>query len=106
MPRLAVFGAALAPALFSIETPAFAAEPGILPHRAVYTLQLAEARDGGSILGAKGRIEFEWAAGCDGWTVKQKTLLILADAEGNNFDSGWTLNAWEANDGLTYRFAV
>ncbi len=89
--------------------PAAAADPAgpeILPHRAVYSLQLVEARDGGTIVGAKGRIEFEWSAGCDGWTVNQKTLMILADAEGNNFDTGWTLKAWESNDGLTYRFDV
>ena len=87
-------------------TAAEAAGPEILPHRAVYSLQLVESRDGGTIIGAKGRIEFEWSAGCDGWTVNQKTLLILADSEGNNFDTGWTLKAWESNDGLTYRFAV
>lgn len=105
MNRLTILGAALT-ALLGVEIQAVAAEPVILPHRAVYALQLVEARDGGTILGAKGRIEFEWAAGCDGWTVKQKTLLIFADAQGNNFDSGWTLNAWESNDGLTYRFSV
>ena len=105
MKRLRPFGAAMA-VLAGFATEAFAAEPAILPHRAVYELQLAEVRDGGSIVGAKGRIEFEWAAGCDGWAVKQKTLLVFADAEGNSFDSGWTLNAWESNDGLTYRFFV
>lgn len=105
MNRLMILGVALT-ALAGIGLQAFAAEPAVLPHRAVYGLQLVEAREGGTILGAKGRIEFEWAAGCDGWTVKQKTLLVFADAEGNNFDSGWTLNAWESNDGLTYRFSV
>lgn len=92
-------GAAFAP-------PAGAA-PTIAPHFAVYRLSLGKSGDGsGSVAHARGRIEFQWSEGCDGWTVSQRTRLILTSIQGHDFQSGWTLKAWESKDGLSYRFTI
>jgi hypothetical protein len=78
----------------------------IMPHLAVYKLSLGKTRGTGGVTHASGRIEFKWREGCDGWTVNQRTHLILTSAQGLDFESGWVLNAWESKDGLSYRFSV
>ena len=82
---------------------ALAAPARIQSHEASYLLRLAESGSGG-LSDARGRIEFQWAEFCDGWRVNQKTYLVLTDADGRNHESGWTLQAWEAKDGLRYLF--
>ncbi len=86
--------------------PAASAAPVIVPHVAVYQLSLGRTSGSGGVIQATGRIEFTWAEGCDGWTVDQRTFLILTSAQGFDYHSGWVLNAWESKDGLSYRFSV
>ncbi len=83
-----------------------AAAPVIVPHVAVYNLSLGRTSGSGGVTHATGRIEFTWAEGCDGWTVDQRTHLILTSAQGHDIETGWVLNAWESKDGLSYRFSV
>lgn len=88
-------------------TPPASAAPTIAPHFAVYRLSLGKSSGGsGSVAHARGRIEFQWSEGCDGWTVNQRTRLILTSSQGQEFQSGWTLKAWESKDGLSYRFSI
>lgn len=83
--------------------PLMAAPAQIQSHEATYLLRLTET-SGTGISDARGRIEFQWAESCDGWRVNQKTYLVLTDADGRDHESGWTLKAWEAKDGLRYLF--
>ena len=76
------------------------------PHRAVYELSLGKSRANGSISRAQGKLEFEWADVCTGWTVSQRTLVQLISNEGQVIDFGWTLNALESKDGTYYRFFI
>ena len=85
--------------------PALAA-PGFLPHRAVYDLSLAKSRSNGSVTGASGKLEFEWADVCNGWTISQRTRVRMTTVEGRVFNFGWTLNALEGRDGRSYRFFI
>jgi len=78
----------------------------IAPHRAVYALALSQARSGGSVTQAKGRLEYEWDDVCDGWTVRQRTLLTLVNRRGQPIQSNWAMNSWESKDGLKYRFFI
>ncbi len=82
------------------------AATGFLPHRAVYDLSLAKSRSNGSVTGAEGKLEFEWADVCTGWTVSQRTRVRMTTVEGQVFDFGWTLNALEGRDGRSYRFFI
>lgn len=76
------------------------------PHRAVYELSLEKSRANGSISRAQGKLEFEWADICTGWTVRQKTLVQLVSEDGRVIDFGWTLNSLESKDGTYYRFFI
>ena len=84
-----------------------AAVATFVPHRAVYGLNLAKPQSGGqSVTSARGKLEFEWKDVCDGWSVSQRTRIIVTNLDGSEVDFGWTLTAWEAKDGLSYRFFI
>ena len=77
----------------------------LLPHQATYNLTLAKSVSGGaSVTSARGKLEYEWSDVCDGWSVRQRSRILVTHADGGEIDFGWTLTAWEARDGLTYRF--
>jgi len=78
----------------------------IAPHFAVYKLSLGKSHGSPGVTHASGRIEFKWIEGCDGWTINQRTRMVLTSSQGQDFQSSWTLDAWESKDGLSYRFAV
>jgi hypothetical protein len=82
------------------------AGPGFVPHRAVYGLSLGKSRSSSSVSQARGKLEFEWADVCTGWTVSQRTRVSMTTGEGQVIDFGWTLNALEAKDGKHYRFFI
>ncbi len=108
-PRHLIFRLALSAAMLVAATsswlPAYAAST-FSPHRAVYGLSLEKSRGNGTISRAQGKLEFEWADICTGWTVSQRTLVQLVSNEGQVIDFGWTLNAMESKDGTYYRFFI
>lgn len=83
-----------------------AAGEHIEPHRAAYDLSLDRGRSAPDVASAVGRLEFEWVDVCSGWTVQQRSRVLLDRAEGPRVDFGWTLNAWEAKGGERYRFII
>jgi hypothetical protein len=78
----------------------------IAPHRAVYALELSQARSSSGVTQARGRLEYEWDDVCDGWTVRQRTSLTMVSRSGQPIQSNWAINSWESKDGLKYRFFV
>lgn len=85
---------------------AAAAAVTIAPHRAVYALELSQASSNSNVTQAEGRLEYEWDDVCDGWTVRQRTLLTMVHRSGQAIQSNWVINSWESKDGLKYRFFV
>ena len=79
---------------------------GFLPHRAVYDLSLAKSSVGGAMARAEGKLEFEWADVCTGWTVSQRTRVRMVSNAGRTIEFGWSLNALESRDGQRYRFFI
>ena len=86
---------------------ALAGEAPMVAHRAIYGMTLAKSKPGGGgIADAKGKLEFEWSDVCDGWAVRQRARIFVTHGDGSTIDFGWTLNTWEAKDGLSYRFFI
>ena len=85
---------------------AFAEEVEILPHRAIYRMELSALRGAGSVVDVSGRMDFEWRDTCDAWTVSQRMRILVGYEDGNQVDFGLTLNTWESKDGLNYRFFI
>ena len=79
----------------------------ILPHRAIYALTLAkEQAEFGGLIDARGKLEFEWADVCDGWSVRQRAQIIVTHKDDSEIAFGWSINSWESKDGLSYRFFI
>lgn len=78
----------------------------ILPHRAVYRMELSALRGGSGVVDVTGRMDFEWRDACDAWTVSQRMRILVNYGSGEEIDFGLTLNTWESKDGLNYRFFI
>lgn len=78
----------------------------LAPYRAAYTLRLDGSGTGAAVIDARGAMTAEWAEGCDGWTVQQRIVLELTNANDEALvtDTGFT--SWESRDGLNYRFSL
>src|SRR5215813_6481008 len=97
--------AAVALAVILVSTGASAAAQ-VAPHRAAYELTLDRASSASDVVDVTGTMDFEWADSCNGWTVKQKSLMTVGYSTGESAELGWNLLSWEAKDGLKYRFLV
>lgn len=85
---------------------ATAGGPQILPHRAVYKMELSALGAGSAVANVTGRMEFEWEETCDAWTISQRARMLVSHGDGSEIDFGWTMDSWESKDGLNYRFFV
>jgi hypothetical protein len=53
-----------------------------------------------------GAMEYRFTERCDGWTVENRTYLLI-DYEGEGeVETAWDFASWESKDGLRYRFRV
>lgn len=100
--------ARLAVAAFAAAASLLAAVPGgaaeIMPHRALYTMNLARAGGDAGVTGASGTMAYQWGETCDGWTVEQRYRLKMGYAESSDVNIASSFVTWEAKDGLRYRF--
>ena len=94
---LLIFAPAAQPAQAAVE---------IAPHRAIYKMSLASARSSSTVADVRGRMLFEWADACDGWTIEQRFQLRFLYSEGDQVEMTTNYATWEAKDGRTYRFNV
>jgi hypothetical protein len=95
-------------ALFAAGPTARAADAAaqVVPHRAIYKMSLLSARSASKITDVRGRMLFEWADACDGWTTEQRFQLRFVYAEGDETNMTTNYATWEAKDGRSYRFNV
>jgi EipB-like len=76
----------------------------IMPHRALYTMSLARTGGDAGVTGASGTMAYQWGETCDGWTVEQRYRLRMGYADSPDVAIASNFVAWEAKDGLSYRF--
>ncbi len=74
------------------------------PHRAVYDMRLNPSVSDGSVTQASGKLEFEWADLCSGWTVEQRSRIRMVSSLGQVTEFGWSLKSFETGDGRRYRY--
>lgn len=78
----------------------------LAPHRALYQMRLATAEPSSGVIGARGKMYFEWTRACDGWRVNQHVTLELALGENESTTIRLLFSGWEAGDGSKMRFAL
>lgn len=102
---LALLGALLAAAA---SVPAAMASqggsPGLLSHRAVYSLSKHIDSTASDIAGIKGRLELTFEVACDGWRMEQYIGFRLYHIEGAGLEHVAHLSGWESSDGTDYWF--
>ncbi len=74
------------------------------PHRALYRMSLAQNEPAHDVASADGIMLYQFARGCDGWTVENKTVLRLAYQNEASTQTVWTFVSWESLDGRHFRF--
>lgn len=97
---------AAGPAAPSAAPQAPAAAIDVVPHRAVYSMSLASAKNSSGVVQAHGALSFEWGDSCDGWTIEQRYKLQLSFSQNTEAEITTNYVTWEAKDGTAYRFNV
>lgn len=88
----------------TLSVAAEAAGLSLQSHRAVYELQLLNARQGG-ISNLSGRLVMEWGQECDGYILNQRMVTSVTDARGGQALNDFQVTSWESLDGLVFRFS-
>lgn len=83
-----------------------ASNVAIIPHRAIYSLSLASAKNGSNVKGVSGKMMFEWDDACDGWTVQQHMHLHFNLGENGESSVTSTEITWESKEGDKYNFNI
>ena len=78
----------------------------MVPHRAVYDLELASAEPRAGLSGATGRMVLEMTGSeCEGWTVSFRIVNDFTLTEGENRLVDSRSSSWEAADGTMMRYS-
>lgn len=78
----------------------------VVPHRALYRIELDRATEASGIVGAAGEMAMEWSDACEGWTLKHIFRLQLVFSQQDPTETTVSLSTWEAKDGSSFRFFV
>jgi hypothetical protein len=79
---------------------------GLLSHRALYRLTLADSDTGSSLTRVRGGLVLEWRAACDGWLSQQRLGFVAEATEGPGFAYDVRFSSWESLDRTQLRFNV
>ena len=77
----------------------------LIPHRAVYDLSLAGTRGNSQIVGARGRILYDFGGNaCDGYSLQFRQVSELDSGEGKVATSDLRSTTWEGGDAKSFKF--
>lgn len=77
---------------------------GLVPHKALYSIDLESSRSGAQIVNIDGQMFYEWAVDCDAWGTNHRFNIVYeyADSPAMNITSNFT--TFESFDGATLDF--
>ena len=104
MRHLPILAAAGAICIFSAGTASAASATALIPHRAVYDLELKNASDRSGITALKGRMVYEFNGSvCEGYTTTFRYVTEIDNGEQVRLTDQQT-TTFEAGDGSEFRF--
>ena len=78
----------------------------VVPHRAIYDLQMLRAAQGANLGGVSGRMAYEVTGSeCDGWTVSFRLVNNFEYKEGNSRLIDTQSSSWETGDGKEMNYS-
>lgn len=82
------------------------AEVELTPHRAIYDMELEEARSSSAITALRGRLVFELrGAACEGYTVNMRFVSQMTQDDGRGLMSDIRTSSHEDGQGASFRFS-
>ncbi len=79
----------------------------LVPHRAVYDLELGNARASSSVAGVRGRLVFEFTGNvCEGFTQNMRFVMGVSNRDGGETMSDLRSTTWETPSGDKFKFTV
>ncbi len=82
------------------------AAAGLVPHRAIYSVQLGSVRANAGFVGVRGAVKMVLEKTCDGWIMTQELSMDMGTAAGGVIRQDSRVAGWESLDGKSYRFAT
>ncbi len=81
------------------------AASNLIPHRALYTVSMAEDPVSGAIVDVNGVMGISIVLECEGWVFSQDINSVITPSEGPEIHQSVQFSSWESRDGLEYHFA-
>jgi hypothetical protein len=81
-------------------------KPPLIPHHALYTMNLVESYGNGGLRNARGAMTYEFKDQCDGWSVESKVYLRLQYGNLPEVENIRSMATWESKDGLIFHFRL
>ncbi len=82
-----------------------AAAIGLVPHRALYDVNLTSAKNGSQIINIRGKMFFEWKPSCEGWITEHRFALTYEYADSPSMTIGSDFSTFESFDGKGLDFS-
>ena len=104
-PCLMLFAATLLSSGQASATAADALARGLVPHKAVYDIDLTATHSGSQILNISGKMAYEWKPSCEAWVTDHHFTLFYeyADSPGMRVTSDFT--TYETFDGRNFDYS-
>ena len=104
--RRCALAATLAAGAAAPQANATAAGNGLLSHRAIYRLSLADSDRESALTRVRGGLVLEWRATCDGWLSQQRLGFVAEAGEGPGFAYDVRFSSWESLDRTQLLFTM
>ncbi|MBT4889615.1 MAG: DUF1849 family protein [Rhodospirillales bacterium] len=103
--KSALLISSVACAIFMIPVASASAVSELVPHRAFYTVSLAQNSDPGIVSDVDGLMTVSMEKTCDAWIYTQDLKTVITPAEGQTIQQSALFTSWESLNGLEYQFA-
>jgi hypothetical protein len=77
---------------------------GLVPHKALYDINLVGTKSGSQIVNIKGQMFYEWQSACDGWISNHRFNLYYEYADSPAMQITSDFSTYETFDGKTMNF--
>ena len=78
----------------------------LIPHHALYTMNLVKSYGNGGLRNARGVMTYEFRDQCDGWSVESKVYLRLQYGNLPEVENIRSMATWESKGWFNFSFSL
>ncbi len=94
----------LAPWNANAASGSLALEDQLVPHKALYNIEMVSKRSGSQIINISGQMFYEWRPGCDAWTTDHRFNLLYEYADSAPIRITSDFSTYETYDGKSFDY--